>query len=713
MEQAYKHEIEQFKTAFSWLKDKRIVLYGIGRYTATILSELSNQFDFVGLLDKDPENIGKEINGIKVVDLKYAEKNADLIIINTQEMYWNTILRRISGSQIPIYFRSGQQAISIDSSIRDADPYWELDGDGIYQKALNYDVVSFDIFDTIIMRKTLLPKDVFLILEKRAYEEKGIYGEIAKTRTEINAICINELLNFDEIYDLVQERLNLSNDDKEYLKKLEMSIEKDISIPRLAIVELVNRIAKDKDVFLISDMYLPIEFIKELLTNAGVDSNLNIWISCEKKATKKQGDLWELYKKTLGKKKALHIGDNEQSDVAIPSQLGIDSIHILSAFQLWEKSTMSRVLSKILTKDDFCAGLIAARLFENPFALKQNSGHVVIGDSKTLGYVYFGSLIYVFLKWIMDQTKEKGGRPFFLARDGYWLKRDYDYMQNLYSKGLEKANNSLSSDYLAISRRIVLVSAIDEPDGWERLISFSFIGDFKYFCRTRLSYELPVDDEHAHENITMPIDYKKVNGWLESYKKDIIADLEKQKKRYMKYLENKKLSEQDFVIDLWFNGNNQLYLSRTIKKHLTGLYLVANLSPENSCAINNTLIPCFQEEDDPLALKSSIRKQAAFVESILTAPYGMISSVNDDGAYICEPKMENQKRWVIRVNINEGIKSFFRDYIDLWDGEITTQFVNDFWDEICDRGIELSDNLKKDFFCDNVLVKRQETSVFE
>ncbi len=194
----YQHEIDQFNNAFSEFQDKRIILYGIGRYTATVLSELGDQYNFVGLMDKDPKNIGNTINDVRIISLEDAERLGDIIIINTQEMYWKTIFRRIKESKIPVYYKNGQQAVEDTTYNISDDPYWNINAEYIYKKAQEYDVISFDIFDTLITRKVLVPKDVFLILEKRA-KEHGINTSIVELRTEINADVIRNLYSYPDV----------------------------------------------------------------------------------------------------------------------------------------------------------------------------------------------------------------------------------------------------------------------------------------------------------------------------------------------------------------------------------------------------------------------------------------------------------------------------------------------------------------------------------
>ena len=67
MKEKYQGEIENFIKKFGEYQSAHIVLYGIGRYTATLLEGLRG-FHIVGLMDKDPANIGKIMFGVPVMD---------------------------------------------------------------------------------------------------------------------------------------------------------------------------------------------------------------------------------------------------------------------------------------------------------------------------------------------------------------------------------------------------------------------------------------------------------------------------------------------------------------------------------------------------------------------------------------------------------------------------------------------------------------------
>ena len=78
----YQTEIDEFNLHFSRFRDKAIVLYGIGRRTATLVEHI-DEYHIVGLLDRDPGNLGKNYYGYPVISLEEAEQLADMIIINT------------------------------------------------------------------------------------------------------------------------------------------------------------------------------------------------------------------------------------------------------------------------------------------------------------------------------------------------------------------------------------------------------------------------------------------------------------------------------------------------------------------------------------------------------------------------------------------------------------------------------------------------------
>lgn len=106
--------VTAFENTFSFLHGKRIVLYGIGYRTGAILEILSDRYDFVGVMDKDTKNVGKEFFGKLCLAAEEVPAKADAVIIISVSFY-DVIFKRISHlwtvHSIPIYYPNGVQAL--------------------------------------------------------------------------------------------------------------------------------------------------------------------------------------------------------------------------------------------------------------------------------------------------------------------------------------------------------------------------------------------------------------------------------------------------------------------------------------------------------------------------------------------------------------------------------------------------------------------------
>ena len=108
--------VDEFVKNFEKIRHKKIVIYGTGRRTDRLISRLTG-FQIVGLLDSDTSLVGKIKYNLPIISLEEAEENADCIIINTAEIYWDEIFQKVKGANIPIYYRDGTLAQSKQTSI--------------------------------------------------------------------------------------------------------------------------------------------------------------------------------------------------------------------------------------------------------------------------------------------------------------------------------------------------------------------------------------------------------------------------------------------------------------------------------------------------------------------------------------------------------------------------------------------------------------------
>ena len=131
-------------------------------------------------------------------------------------------------------------------------------------------IISFDIFDTLILRNIFQPTDIFRILAKFAKDEfdiddffqKRVEGE-KKARDKVK----NSEADFQEIYDEVEK---LCGCNIEKIKQMELQLEMEFSVINPYMMEIWKYASEQKKtIIFISDMYLSSDFIKKLLKKNG------------------------------------------------------------------------------------------------------------------------------------------------------------------------------------------------------------------------------------------------------------------------------------------------------------------------------------------------------------------------------------------------------------------------------------------------------------
>ena len=215
-----------------------------------------------------------------------------------------------------------------------------------------YEIISFDIFDTLIKRNVIDPVDIFKIVQER-FNKKHINEMITDffekrvgTEKNMRNRAEKEDITFDQIYDNMD---GYSNEVKEELKKIEIETELDYCVRNNKMYDIYNFCKeKNKKIICISDMYLSSEILKKILSKNGYDIE-DVFVSSEYLLTKKTGNLFKkvIEEKKIDRKKMIHIGDHKYGDFIEPLLVGIKSIKIpkdmnnMNNFKLFEDKTYS------------------------------------------------------------------------------------------------------------------------------------------------------------------------------------------------------------------------------------------------------------------------------------------------------------------------------------------------------------------------------------
>ena len=203
----------------------------------------------------------------------------------------------------------------------------------IYNKIDKYDIISFDIFDTLIKRNVEKPIDVFSLVEynyNNFFPDNKInnYKEI-RISAEKNARYkkIHEEITLEEISNELKTFFDI--DVVNRLIEIEKNIEVDLCVSNKKIKKIFDYCKeKKKIIIIITDMYLDLKTIETILNKNDIKGYKKIYLSSEKKKTKYHGTMFDYIISDLkiDKKQILHIGDNKRSDYLIPKRKGIDNI---------------------------------------------------------------------------------------------------------------------------------------------------------------------------------------------------------------------------------------------------------------------------------------------------------------------------------------------------------------------------------------------------
>ena len=216
------------------------------------------------------------------------------------------------------------------------------------EKLSGFEVISFDIFDTLIFRPFSEPTDLFYFVG----EQLGImnFKEIrCQMEQRARELCFKENGHYEvtlaEIWEQMEHYAGI-------LAKtgmaVEIATEKQFCYANPFMREVFQELCKrKKKIIIVSDMYLPAEILEEILHANGYSGYDKLYVSCEYGKNKAGGKLFELVKQE-NSGRLVHVGDNEHSDVAMAKKAGIATMHYPNVNKntlLYRPYDMSRIIS--------------------------------------------------------------------------------------------------------------------------------------------------------------------------------------------------------------------------------------------------------------------------------------------------------------------------------------------------------------------------------
>ena len=318
-----------------------------------------------------------------------------------------------------------------------------------------YDVISFDIFDTLIFRSLALPTDVFYFIG----EKLGIMDfKNIRAWAEWDVRVKNSQKYGHMEIGLADIWKNLEEDvgcEAVHGMELEKEAELSFCYANPFMLEIWQKLQKaGKRIIVVSDMYLPAEFLQQMLEKNGFTGMGKLYVSCEYGKSKADGKLFKVVKNELNRKqgtvKLIHVGDNPHSDGEMAKKAGFASLiypNINHNVLLYRSFDMSYLVGSAYR------ALVSAHLY---------NGSSSYGIEYEYGYLYGGLFVLGYCQFIHEYIQKHGiDKILFLSRDG-------DILQQAYTLFFPKEK----TEYVYWSRKAAtkLMADEDKHDYFRRFI---------------------------------------------------------------------------------------------------------------------------------------------------------------------------------------------------------------------------------------------------
>nr|WP_302641430.1 HAD-IA family hydrolase [uncultured Agathobaculum sp.] len=460
--------------------------------------------------------------------------------------------------------------------------------------------ISFDIFDTVVVRPFYTPTDLFKLLDQKfetiysgniSFSDIRVQGE-AETRRRIGyKNSAFQDVTIDEIYETIQDFFNLPPEVTDAMEKEEKRLELLFCTPRHAVIEIFEFVKQiGKKLVFISDMYLDRETVTSILEKNGLNGYERLFLSSEERLTKHSGDLFRavLHELDIKANQLIHLGDTWENDIVKPQRLGIHTFFIPKAKEVFENHIQNLQTNSLRTIGDKVCGSIcnvgamhksigfnamqamaANSYFDNPYrAFHAESDFNA--DPYLIGFYALGMHLVGLNEWIASQTHGYETVA-FLSRDGYLPMKAYQIACR-YCKELPQA------EYLYSSRKALLPEMIvTENDLYDIPVEYHnhtprTVLDLLSFCTKECTdKQLKNDGFIAHKTFATRMEFNQ----FVRYVIEKLYDFEshKQSSDLVKRYYAERISDKTIAFDMGYSGRIQAAISRAVGHGIDVLFV--------------------------------------------------------------------------------------------------------------------------------------------
>ncbi len=514
------------------------------------------------------------------------------------------------------------------------------------------DIVSFDIFDTLLIRPFVKSTDFFEYISVKykvpEFNTLRIQAENdAKLKKSSNEVTL------DEIYAEIDPKYR-------YLLKIEYETERKLIKPH-PITKLYydEAVAASKKIICVSSTYFTHTEIKKLLDKCGFNQVDKIYLSSEHEDSKDK-TLFNVVINDLktAPEKILHIGNDRNSDYEQPIKFGLHAVLINKLTDIYFKKVgINKAIIDFYERKSNLRGSIWISMVARNRAILLKSTTFWFD----LGYCLSGPFVMGYMRYIVKTIKENPvDKLFFTSREGYVLKIIFD---KYFSKDLH-----VDSEYVYLSSKVGLLSTLDYGDDPQNL--------------KLLLYDASKEIENI-QIYTNPLVNEKIYATR-------LLDLQKWSKKYMDSFTNHLLnragnSKRIAVVNLISTKMSEYHYAKLIlgDRIKFAISLASFEKPSNSS----------YKIYLGRALTDSEAYKTGFLKKLISAPEPPIHHLDDSENPVYgkpDNNIENTKEIIL------GISKFVTDYMeDFAEDDLIDDLEDQMW--VLQKYLDISTTTKQRF----------------
>ena len=438
--------------------------------------------------------------------------------------------------------------------------------------AVDASLVTFDLFDTLLLRTVRRPTDLFGVMAaslrpvaanvadgfaaaRVAAEVKARKVAAQQGRHDVTLAGIYDHLSPDLI--AAARAAGLTTED---LLGREIALEVDCAVPDDEVVASFRRItATGTRVAIVSDMYLPMAALEGLLARIGVGGYHAIHLSCEAGGSKAEGTIWAKIReehKLAPEALIVHLGDHPDADGSVARAHGIHAVTLAAPHERLCETRLGG-------GDHWFLGACEALATR---ALRRHAGNSAIDPYwLKLAYLVVLPVALGMCGYINDLSQElEVDSLFFLARDGLIFRRVFE--------SAFRRPDTPETGYVWASRRCLNMANISTLDA--SALAFLTSGAARlspvdYLRRIAIDPEQPLVAQALAERFTDPArvvradEMEAVRDLMRAIEPLVLDRAAQEREPLLAHLEELGLFRgRSLVVDLGWHGSLQRSLMR-------------------------------------------------------------------------------------------------------------------------------------------------------